>query len=68
MYVKIDGNSDLLRDLNSGAIINKNSDAFTTAIKAKQRRQNLETKVSKLETDVADINKKLDLILQHLNG
>ena len=62
MYVQIKENKDLIRDTESGALLNTNRNELEAyyaerdiKIKELQEKQALESKVNKLEQDISDI-------------
>ena len=50
---QIKGQKDLVRDLNTGAILNINKEAFAGAKRARQKREKAK---EQLETNTTDIN------------
>ena len=63
-YIKVDGHSNLVRDKNSGAIININSSDFEKARLAKQAKKRQEQKLQDLENDVIEIKALLRQLIE----
>jgi len=58
-YIKVDGHSNLVRDKNSGAIININSSDFEKARLAKQAKKRQEQELQDLKHEVSEIKSLL---------
>ena len=54
---KIKENPDLVKDTNSGAVINTNSNAFARRREQMRLAQEKDQKISQLEKDVAELKK-----------
>ena len=74
-YVPVEGFSGLVRDNESNAILNVNHEEIELARERKrlsklkrQQEMQLKEKVESLESDVNDIKKSLDLILEKLSS
>lgn len=70
MYVQIKENKDLIRDTESGALLNTNRNELEAyyaerdiKIKELQEKQVLESKVNKLEQDISDIKSLLQQLV-----
>jgi len=63
-YIKVDGQPSLVRDRNSGAIININSTEFEKARMAKQAKKRQEQKLQDLENDVIEIKALLRQLIE----
>lgn len=76
MYVQIKENRDLIRDLDSGALLNTNRNELEAyyaerdlKIKELNEKQALESKVNKLEQDMSEIKDLLhQLVTRTQNG
>ena len=76
MYVQIKENKDLIRDLDSGALLNTNKNELELyyterdlKIKELNEKQALESKVNKLEQDMSEIKDLLhQLVTRTQNG
>jgi hypothetical protein len=58
MLVKVKDNSNLVRDTNSGAILNTDVEAYNDFMKKKKQEKDqieMSSKISKLENDILDI-------------
>lgn len=70
MYVQIKENKDLIRDTESGFLLNTNRNELEAyyverdlKIKELQQKQALENKVNKLEQDISDIKNLLQQLV-----
>jgi hypothetical protein len=66
MYKKVEGHSELIRDMDSGAVINNDTTAYQNyitmreqKIKEKQRLDNLENEVGEIKSLLKDLINKL---------
>lgn len=71
MYVPIKDKENLIRDLNSGAILNVNEEELKSyyarreiALKQQEEKEALTSKVNKLEEDITDIKGMLRELVQ----
>lgn len=72
-YVKVTGYSNLVRDKNTGAVVNFD-DSARAAYRAKKAREAaererlraLESEVTGLKRDLADMNSKMDMMISLL--
>lgn len=74
-YMKVDGSPDLIRDKNSGAILNINTNEASSARARKHARkmqrekeESLQTEVESIKKDVNEIKDLLNKILEVSNG
>jgi len=58
-YVKIQGHSNLVKDMKTGAILNVDNETITKARAKKKREQVAEEELIELKNDVSDIKKML---------
>lgn len=65
-YVKVEGHSDLARDVNSGAIININSKEINTAREAKLKRKSRDREFEALQNEVSEIKELLTKLVEKL--
>jgi hypothetical protein len=63
--VKVEGHSNLYRDVNSGAVINSNRDEYDRYMKAKANRDNMVTEINTLKQELDEIKQ---LLKQITNG
>ena len=63
-YQKVDGNSDLVRDLKSGAILNINRSEFEKAKQARIKRFTKEREFVELKDEVSEIKLMLKQLLE----
>lgn len=68
MYKKVEGNSDLVRDTSTGAILNINKDEISAARKRKLERRQKEKDFENLKNEVGDIKNMLNKIIEKLDG
>jgi seryl-tRNA synthetase len=62
MYYKVEGNSNLVRDKETNAILNVNSIEYENYKKIKQNKKKEEDRISNLESDVNEIKDDLSTI------
>jgi len=60
--IKVEGHPDLVRDVNTGAIVNSNGSDFNQYMESYRKRQNQKTKVESLESDLSNLKTDLDEI------
>jgi hypothetical protein len=63
--LKVEGHSNLYRDVNSGAVINSNRDEYGRYMKAKANRDNMVTEINTLKQELDEIKQ---LLKQITNG
>lgn len=66
MKVKVSDNLNLVRDLNTNAILNTNYNDYKNYLKIKQQKENENKRVDKIESDVISIKKDLQDIKELL--
>ena len=66
--VKVKGDTNLVRDNNSGAIFNVNHSELENARKRKALRRQQNEDINNLKTEVSDIKKMLTQIIEKLDG
>ena len=67
-HVKVEGHPDLVRDRNSGAILNINSNAMTAARERKQLFNDRQKEIDEIKKDVSDIKNILMQLIEDKNG
>jgi len=67
-HVKVEGETGLVRDNNSGAILNVNHSELENARKRKALRRQQNEDINNLKTEVSDIKKMLIQIIEKLDG
>jgi len=67
-YVKVEGHSSLVRDTNTGAILNINREEISAARKRKLERRQKEKEFEDLKNEVGDIKNMLTKIIEKLDG
>ena len=65
-FQKVRGNSNLMRDKHTGAILNMDKSGIEQARKAKNSRLHQEQRIEKLEQDISDIKALLNNIAEKL--
>ena len=63
-YTKVSGNSDLVRDKNSGAILNINRNEFDKAKAARAERFREKEELKTLKNDVSELKSMLQQLLE----
>ena len=66
--LKIEGHSDVMKDTETGAVININSNEIENARKRKAIRQQEKEEIENLKNEVSDIKKMLGTIIEKLDG
>jgi hypothetical protein len=70
--IPVEGSSDLVRDPNSGAIINTNKTAYENALAVAKAAKEKEEKIKSLESDINtikdDITSMKEMLLQLIKG
>ena len=64
-YQKVDGNGDLVRDKNSGAILNINRSEFAKAKAARIERFKEKEELKTLQNDVSELKSMLKQLLEN---
>ena len=67
-YVKVEKNPDLVRDTNTGVILNINKEEISAARKRKLERRQKEKEFEDLKNEVGDIKNMLTKIIEKLDG
>lgn len=66
MYKKVEGHSDLVRDENSGAVINNNATAYQNYISLRDQKLKESQRIQNLESEVGEIKSLLKELLNKL--
>lgn len=66
--LKVEGHSDVMKDTETGAVININSNEIENARKRKAIRQQEKEEIENLKNEVSDIKKMLGTIIEKLDG
>ena len=64
--VMVEGNNGLARDLNTGAIVNINTEEIRAAREAKKRRKNRDAEFEELKNEVGEIKELLTKLVEKL--
>ena len=67
-YLKVEGNSNLVRDTSTGAILNINKDEISAARKRKLERKQKEQEIVDLKNEVGEIKNMLNKLIEKLDG
>jgi hypothetical protein len=65
-YIPIEGQSELVKDISSGAILNINSDAINKARMRKVREDEKEKELVELKNDVSEIKQMLSQLTKKM--
>ena len=57
--VQVEGNSDLYRDLNNGAVVNSNRDEYEKYMRAKKQRNAMTNEINNLKHELDEIKQLL---------
>ena len=63
-YTKIKHNEDLVKDNNSGAILNINNDALRAYRQARTNNMRMHEKVNQMENDISEIKSLLNELVK----
>ena len=63
-YTKIKDNEDLVKDKNSGAILNINNDALRAYRQAREKNMRMHEKVNQMENDISEIKSLLNELVK----
>ena len=63
-YTKIKDNEDLVKDNNSGAILNINNDALRAYRQAREKNMRMHEKVNQMENDISEIKSLLNELVK----
>lgn len=66
MYKKVEGHSELVRDMESGAIINNDTTAYQNYIMMKEQKLKEKERIEKLETEVSEIKSLIKELINKL--
>ena len=67
-YIKVEKDPELVRDTNTGAILNINKDEINAARKRKLERRQKQKEFEDLKNEVGDIKNMLTKIIEKLDG
>ena len=65
-YKKVEGHSDLIRDLETNAVINTNKTAYQDYLKMREQKLNEKQRLDNLENEVGEIKSLLYKLLDKL--
>lgn len=64
-YIRIDGHPDLVKDPNTGMILNINNDKVNQALKLREQKRREKEELDQLKSDVNDIKQMLRKLLEN---
>ena len=67
MYKKVEGHSDLVRDMQSGAIINNDTTAYQSYIALKEQKLREKQRIDNLEQEIGEIKSLLKDLINKLH-
>ena len=67
-YIKVEKDPELVRDTNTGVILNINKEEISAARKRKLERRQKEKEFEDLKNEVGDIKNMLTKIIEKLDG
>ena len=67
-YMIVDGNTDLVRDTNTGAIININTNSMKEARIRKHKLRQKDNEIKALQNDVFEMKQLLKQLVEDRNG
>jgi len=65
-YKKVEGHSDLVRDLSSGAVINNDKTAYQNYVSLREQKLREKERLDKLENEVGEIKSLLQKLVDKL--
>jgi len=65
-FKKVEGHSDLIRDLETNAVINTNKTAYQDYLKMREKKLNEKQRLDKLENEVGEIKSLLQKLVDKL--
>tara|TARA_B100002019_G_scaffold281020_1_gene284625 strand:- start:533 stop:739 length:207 start_codon:yes stop_codon:yes gene_type:complete len=65
-YIKVDGHDNLVRDKQTGAIVNNDSSAYQAYMRQKQVKLSERNEIEKLKNEVGEIKDMLKVIMEKL--
>ena len=65
-YKKVEGHSDLVRDLSSGAVINNDKTAYQNYVSLREQKLKEKERLDKLENEVGEIKSLLQKLVDKL--
>ena len=66
MYKKVEGHSNLVRDMESGAIVNSDTTSYQNYITMREQKLNEKNRIDKLEDDVTELKSLLKELINKL--
>lgn len=66
MYKKVEGHSDLVRDTQSGAVINNDTTAYQNYIALREQKLREKERIENLEQDVSELKTLLKELINKL--
>ena len=67
-YIKVEGHTGFVRDKNTGAVLNINTNEMDRAVKRKAQRRKEKEELRTLKQDVSEMKVLLNKILEATNG
>ena len=67
-YIKVEGHNGIVKDTNTGMILNINKEEIAAARKRKLERRKKEQELEDLKNEVSDIKNMLTKIIEKLDG
>tara|TARA_B100001063_G_C16570570_1_gene455628 strand:+ start:60 stop:266 length:207 start_codon:yes stop_codon:yes gene_type:complete len=65
-YIKVEGHDNLVRDRETGAIVNNDSSSYKAYMRQKQVKLSEKNEIEKLKTEVGEIKDMLKVIIEKL--
>jgi len=67
-YLKVDGHPDLIKDQQTGVILNTNSNEVKAARARKKAWKEKQNEVDELKSEVSELKQMMKQVLEKLNG
>jgi hypothetical protein len=61
-YIRVEGSDNLYRDIKSGAILNLDNDAYSSAVESSRKRKAQRETISTLQKDVSELKSDMSTI------
>ena len=67
-YLKVENHSDLVRDVNTGAILSQDSSGYQSYINNRNRALSEQQRITNLENELSEIKSLLQVVIGKLDG
>ena len=67
-YLKVDGKPNLVRDTESGAILNTNRTAVENYYKIREKHKNKDKQIAQMQSDIDELKQLVKQLVEKENG